>query len=220
MSCNKYILEPRLSWNTVHAFLPALQQELVPLMQKSGILASLEHFWLDGIIIWGLAWGLGVDGLTELIYRGRASSFSWRAASSTAVTVSSAFDTTDLRILLNRLYQRFELCGVVRQSVTSYLQDRSQRVVIGSEPSEPRILTAGVPQGSVLGPLLFSLYVQPIGEVFRRHGLHFHQYADDLQVFSHFSLSQESLRDALSRLEACVSEIKHWMTQNYLTIND
>ena len=65
---------------------------------------------------------------------------------------------------------------------------------------------------------IFSLYVQPIGEVIRRHGLHFYHYADALEVFSHFSLGQESLRDALSRLEACVVEIKHWMTQNYLKV--
>ena len=45
-------------------------------------------------------------------------------------------------------------------------------------------------------------------------------YADDLQVLSHFSLSQESLRDAVSRLEACVAGIKHWITQNHLKIND
>ena len=104
--------------------------------------------------------------------------------------------------------------------MTPYLQDRSQGVVIGRASSEPRILTTGVPQGSVLGPLLFSLYVQPIGKVIRRHGLHFHHYADDLQVFSHLSLSQESLRDALSRLEACAAQIKHWMTHNYLQMND
>ena len=114
--------------------------------------------------------------------------------------LSSAFDTIDHRILLNRLCERFVLCDVVHQWMTSYLQDRSQRVGIGRASSEPRILTTGVPQGSVLGPLLFSLYVQLIGEVIRRHGLHFHHYADDLQVFSHVSLSQESLRDALSRL--------------------
>ena len=108
----------------------------------------------------------------------------------------------------------------MHQWMPSYLQDRSRRVVIGRASSEPRILTTGVPQGSVPGPLLFSLYVQPIGEVIQRHGLHFHHYADDLPVFSHFSLSHESLQDTLSRLEACITEIKHWMTQNYPKMND
>ena len=102
--------------------------------------------------------------------------------------LSSAFDTIDHRSLLNRLCERFGLCGVEHQWMTSCLQDRSQRAVIGRASSESRILTAGVPQGSVLGPLLFSLYVQPIGEGIRRHGLHFHHYADDLQV-SHTFLS-------------------------------
>ena len=60
----------------------------------------------------------------------------------------------------------------------------------------------------------------PIGEIILRHGLHFHHCADDLQVFLHLFLSQQSLLDALSRLEACVPEIKHWMTHNYLKMND
>ena len=92
--------------------------------------------------------------------------------------------------------------------------------VIGRASSQPRILTACVPQGSAVGPLLFSLHVQPIGEVIQRQGLHFHHYVDDLQIFSRFSLSQESLRDVLSGLESCVAEIKHWITQNYLKMND
>ena len=71
--------------------------------------------------------------------------------------LSSAFDTIGHRILLNRRCKRFGLCGIVHQWMTLYLQDRSQRVVIGRASSEPRILIAGVPHGSVLGPLLFSL---------------------------------------------------------------
>ena len=152
------------------------------------------------------------DGFAERLHRNQQCTV--------LLDLSSAFDTFDHLILLNRLWERFDFCGLLHQWMTSYLQDQSQRIVIGRASSKPRILTAGVPQGSVLGPLLFSLYVQPIGEVIRRHGLHFHHYADDLQVFSHLNLSQESLRDALSRLEACVAEINHRMIQNYLKMND
>lgn len=93
-------------------------------------------------------------------------------------------------------------------------------MVIGHAASDSHSLTTGVPQGSVLGPMLFSLYVQPIGEIIRRHGLHFHHYADDLQILLHFQLNPESLLNALQRLEACVAEIKTWMTTNYLNMNE
>ena len=62
----------------------------------------------------------------------------------------------------------------------SYLKERTQRVVIGDLSSSTTTLTTGVPQGSVLGPLLFF-------------GLFFHQYADDLQVYAHFDLNHSAL---------------------------
>jgi hypothetical protein len=134
--------------------------------------------------------------------------------------LSSAFDTIDHQILLARLEKRFGLQGSVLQWMESYLQDRSQRVVIGQASSTSQPLNTGVPQGSVLGPMGFSLYVQPIGEIIRRHGLQFHHYADDLQLLITFSLNPASLLDALRRLEACIAEIKAWMAANYLKVND
>ena len=77
-------------------------------------------------------------------------------------------------------------------------------------------LISGVPQGSVLGPILFSLYVQPIGDIIRKHELKYHQYADDLQLFCHFSFDALSLSTAVHRIEQCIDELKDWMTANYL----
>ena len=98
------------------------------------------------------------------------------------VDFSSAFDTINHNILIRRLRLRYGFVGKALDWMISYLKERTQRVVIGDQSSSTTTLMTGDPQGSAIGPLLFSLYVQPIGDITRAHGLFFHQYADDLQV--------------------------------------
>ena len=80
------------------------------------------------------------------------------------IDLSSAFDTIDHSILLSRLELRYGITSVVLEWFRSYLYSRVQRINIDDNFSPPHPLTTGVPQGSVLGPLLFSLYVQPLGK--------------------------------------------------------
>ena len=65
----------------------------------------------------------------------------------------------------------------------SYLSSRSQFVEIKDTESSVRDLTVGVPQGSVLGPILYLLYTAPLAEIIRSHGLDYHFYADDIQLY-------------------------------------
>ena len=90
--------------------------------------------------------------------------------------LSAAFDTIDQTILLHRLRHRYEILDAALKWIESYLTNMCQRVCLNDEYSPRFMLSTGVPQGSVLGPLLFSLYIHPIGDIIRKHGLRFHHY--------------------------------------------
>ena len=103
------------------------------------------------------------------------------------------------------------------------LQERHQTVNIGSSKSGSVPLRFGVPQGSVLGPFLFTLYTGPIGTICRRHGIDYQLYADDTQVevCINFNVTNTSNQEmALKKMEACVEEIRIWMIQHKLMMND
>ena len=104
----------------------------------------------------------------------------------TALDVSAVFDTLDHTTLLHRLQHTFGLSSYV---ISSYLTDRSSFVKIDSSFSRSTTILTGVPQGSVLGPLLFVLFISPVANVINSDQLNqtnivsFHQYADDTQLY-------------------------------------
>ena len=97
--------------------------------------------------------------------------------------LSAAFDVIDHNILLNRLDYAFGISGDALSWIQSYLVDRTQRVAINLDHSDDIQLKYGVPKGSVLGPRLYCMFAKPVGEIYRRHGMSYHRYADDTQVY-------------------------------------
>ena len=133
--------------------------------------------------------------------------------------LSAAFDTVDHCLLIKRL-QQLGLNGTVLQWFASYLLDRSQSVQIHDKCSAPSNLQYGVPQGSVLGPVLFSLYTCSLGKIMCKYNVNYHFYADDAQIYVSFKPTQNDADYALNKLESCVTEIREWMTDNFLKLND
>ncbi|CAJ1086723.1 RNA-directed DNA polymerase from mobile element jockey [Xyrichtys novacula] len=130
--------------------------------------------------------------------------------------LSAAFDTIDHCILLQRLEQSIGIAGSALSWFKSYLTDRSQFVHVNNESSAHTKVCYGVPQGSVLGPILFTLYMLPLGKIMRKYSINFHCYADDTQLY--LSMKPEEAGQ-VARLEACLKDIKSWMTNNFLMLN-
>ena len=97
--------------------------------------------------------------------------------------------TVDHGILIHRLESRFGIKGKAVQWFRSYLENRLQYVCINGFNSSSTDVAFGVPQGSVLGPILYLLYTSPLGDIIRQHGMEFHLYTDDSQIYFSFDPS-------------------------------
>ena len=121
--------------------------------------------------------------------------------------LSAAFDSVNHQLLLNRLKYRFGFGGVILDWIRSYLMDRKQRVVIVDVQSDVVELSQGVPQGSVLGPILFSLYTSPLGDICWHHNVNFHAFADDQQSYFSLQPTENEVDAGISQLQECINDI-------------
>ena len=106
--------------------------------------------------------------------------------------------------------------GEALDYLETFLTNRTYSVQIGKSFSKTKVLTRGVPQGSVLGPILFCIYTIELMHLLRNHGVHFKLYADDTQ----FYLSLENIEDSERKINDVMTDVKKWMNSKQLKLND
>ena len=123
-------------------------------------------------------------------------------------------------ILINRLEKSVGLTRNALKWFVSYRKERRQCVMINNASSQFTDITFGVPQGSVFGPILFSLYALPLAGILKKHhGVSCHLYADDTQLYMSFKLSYENEDKIVERVIKCIDDVKIRMTTNLLQLN-
>lgn len=127
---------------------------------------------------------------------------------------SKAFDCANHKLILAKL----KSAGFKNDSlswITSYLTGRSQKVVAGSQESEWSNIINGVPQGSVLGPLLFTVLVSDISNVIKRG--RYHLYADDTQLY--YTCKVEDANETIAKINSDLENVSNYSTRNCLKLN-
>jgi len=127
------------------------------------------------------------------------------------LNLSTAFDTVCHQTLLQ---MEFGVSETALSWIRSYLTDSKQFVKLGQYKSPETKLEVGIPQGSVLEPLLFAVYCSPAADVRASHGICHHQYANNTQL--HLAMRADNTASGLSVLAACTANIKLWFMQNGL----
>ena len=132
--------------------------------------------------------------------------------------ISSAFDTIDHPILVHHIHADIGFTDTVLQWFSSYLTDQTHYISLSNNCSVFAAVHSGVPQGSVLGPILFTMYTKPLSAIIDSHSIIHHSYSDDLQL--QMSAPPDGISELLDYMQSYVSDVETWTTTNMPKFND
>jgi len=133
------------------------------------------------------------------------------------IDLTAAFDTVDHDVLFSKLQQMFGINCVVLAWLRSYLSNRSYRVIYAGQSSGSILIICSVPQGSVLGPLLFILYTADVSDLAARHDVKAHSFADETQLYRHCTSTSAEVTATV--ISDCMSHLSQWMLSHRLKLN-
>ena len=119
---------------------------------------------------------------------------------------------------MHRIHTDFGFTDAVLQWFSYYLTDRTHYVSLSNHCSVFAPVHSGVPQGSVLGPILFTMYIKPLSAIIVSHFIIHHSFADDLQL--QMSAPPDKISELLHTIMSCIGDVKAWATANMLKLND
>ena len=132
--------------------------------------------------------------------------------------LSAAFDTVDHNKLLHILRREIGIDGTALNWFASFLQGRCQKVRVEGFESTEIIIKFGVPQGSVLGPVLFNIYIRSLYNSVQKLNFNIHGFADDHQVYKSFNM-QHQHEILAHQVPELFTQITNWMTTHFLLLN-
>ena len=127
-----------------------------------------------------------------------------------SLDIKKAFDSINHGILLNKMKMRFGISSIELKWFKSYLSNREQQCSVNDQISSKKTITCGVPQGSILGPLLFLLYINDLSECLSSTTPC--MYADDTQIFS----SSYDANELVIKLNSDLAHVRNWLIENKL----
>ena len=127
------------------------------------------------------------------------------------IDLKKAFDTVDHNLLIKKL-NSFGLRGQIENLLRDYLSDREQFVFSGNQKSSSRSIDCGVPQGSILGPLLFLIYINDLPETCMNSNMVL--FADDTAI-----VTSKSCRNVTKDVELDLESMNQWFSVNKMTVN-
>ena len=189
LAISSKVLEKVVCEGLLRACLPALPDSQHGFLPKRSCVTNLtcfmDHCWLS------LAKGLQTDAIYT--------------------DYSSAFTSVSHRLLLHKLRHSFNITGLAHSWIDSYLSHRSQRVILDGKHSDWIPVQSGVPEGSILGPILFSCYVADLPSQIQTSSL---SYADDVKIFHRIQCPAD-----VHSLQADLNRLSDWSKTWHLKLN-